>query len=44
MKENSEEVNLVVSSDFITSPADVEGPRKAKLQNYEISEKEQKLF
>ena len=39
-----EEINLAVPSDFITSPADVEGPRKAKLQDYKVTEEELKLF
>ena len=33
-----------VSSDFITSPADVAGPHKADLQDFEISEEEMKAF
>ena len=43
-EKNVEEINLAISSDFITSPADVEGPRKADLQDYEVTEKELKLF
>ena len=31
-----------IPSDFITSPADVEGPHKADLQDFEISEEERK--
>ena len=33
-----------VPSDFITSPADVTGPCKADLQDFEISEEEMKAF
>ena len=33
-----------IPSDFITSPADVEGPRKADLQDFEISGEEMKAF
>ena len=44
-KEKSlEEINLAVPSDFITSPADVEGPRKAELQDYGVTEEELKSF
>ena len=44
-KEKSlEEINLVVPSDFITSPADVEGPRKAQLQDYRVTEEELNSF
>ena len=43
-EKNLEEINLAVSSDFIISPADVEGPRKAELQDYKVTEKELKLF
>ena len=32
-----------IPSDFITSPADVDGPRKAALQDFEITEKETKI-
>ena len=39
-----EEINLAVPSDFITSPADVEGPRKAELQNYRVTEEELNSF
>ena len=45
LKEKSlEEINLAVPSDFITSPADVEGPRKAELQDYNVTEEELKSF
>ena len=45
LKEKSlEEINLVIPSDFITSPADVEGPRKAELQDYEVTKEELKSF
>ena len=45
LKEKSlEEINLAVPSDFITSPADVEGPRKAELQDYKVTEEELKSF
>ena len=33
-----------IPSDFITSPADVAGPCKAALQDFEITEKETKVF
>ena len=33
-----------IPSDFITSPADVAGPHKADLQDFEISEEEMKAF
>ena len=35
---NLGEVTFAIPSDFITSPADVEGPRKAGLQDYEVTE------
>ena len=45
LKEKSlEEINLAVPSDLITSPADVEGPRKAELQDYRVTEEELKSF
>ena len=31
-------------SDFITSPADVAGPRKANLQDFKVTEEETKAF
>ena len=34
----------IVPSDFITSPADVAGPRKADLQDFEITTEETKTF
>ena len=37
-EKNLEEVNFAILFDFITSPADVEGPRKAELQDYEVTE------
>ena len=43
-EKNLEEVNFAIPSDFITSPADVEGPRKAELQDYEVTEEELKSF
>ena len=44
-KEKSlEEIHLVVPSDFIISPADVEEPRKAELQDYKVTEEELKSF
>ena len=43
-EKNLEEVTFAIPSDFITSPADVDGPRKAKLQDYEVSEKEMQAF
>ena len=39
-EKNLEEINLAVPSEFITSPADVEGPRKAELQDYRVIEEE----
>ena len=45
LKEKSmEEINLAIPSDFITSPTDVEGPRKAELQDYRVTEEELKSF
>ena len=43
-EKNLEEVTFTIPSDFITSPADVDGPRKAELQDYEITEEELKSF
>ena len=43
-EKNLEEVNFAIPSDFITSPTDVEGPRKAELQDYEVTEEELKSF
>ena len=43
-EKNLEEVTFAIPSDFITSPADVDGPRKAELQDYEVSEKELQAF
>ena len=43
-EKNLEEVTFAISSDFITSPADVDGPREAELQDYEVSEKEMQVF
>ena len=39
-----EEVTFAIPSDFITSPTDVDGPRKAELQDYEVSEEELQAF
>ena len=33
-----------IPSDFITSPADVAGPRKASLQDFKVTEEEMKAF
>ena len=38
-EKNLEEVTFAIPSDFITSPTDVDGPRKAELQDYEVLEK-----
>ena len=43
-EKNLEQVTFAIPSDFITSPADVEGPRKAELQDYEVTEEELKSF
>ena len=43
-EKNPEEINCAIPSDFITSPADVEGPRKAELQDYEVTKEEWKSF
>ena len=43
-EKNLEEVNFAIPSDFITSPADVEVPRKATLQEFEVTEEELKSF
>ena len=43
-KKRLEEINLAVPSDFIASPADVEGPRMAELQDYKVTEEELKSF
>ena len=43
-EKNLEEVTFAIPSDFITSPADVDGPRKAELQDYEVSEKDMQAF
>ena len=45
LKENIVTKNQdIVPSDFITSPADVAGPRKADLQDFEIMAEETKAF
>ena len=43
-EKNLEEVAFAIPSDFITSPTDVDGPRKAELQDYEVTEEELKSF
>ena len=43
-EKNLKEVTFTVPSDFITSPADVDGPRKAELQDYEVTEEELQAF
>ena len=43
-EKNLEEVTFAIPSDFITSPTDVKGPRKAELQDYEVTEEELKSF
>ena len=43
-EKNLQEVTFAIPSDFITSPTDVEGPRKAELQDYEVTEEELKSF
>ena len=43
-EKNLEEVTFAIPSDFITSSIDVDGPRKAELQDYEVSEEELQAF
>ena len=43
-EKNLEEVTFAIPSDFITSPTDVDGPRKAELQDYKVSEKDMQAF